>query len=346
MQLREGTAVMWREPGVLQVGADPDDHLVLDRLSGPEVAWLMAAGLDAVPVDPFAPSPRREVRLPPLPAGSRLPARLGAAGFLRPDVGAGPPLPGGVRLDGIDTVTLAAAQLLAQVGVRRFDLVDHRHVDLALADVLPAGSLGAPRTSAAAEALSGVHLGTTTGRLAAPDLVIVSRTRRVDPSTTGMLMAEDQPHLLVVQRERSLVVGPLVLPGQTSCSHCVDLHLTDRDHRWPFLIEEALGCPLAAPDPAAAHVAGLEVARAALGATGHPLLGGGDPHDSTPHLVHVDRGGNLRREPSPGHPRCGCGAAGTVFAPVSPDDPGSGTQGSPTSTCTSSPRTIASTAGP
>ena len=124
MRLRQGTAVMWREPGVIQVGADPDDHLVLDDLSTQEVSWLMAARLDAALIGPLSPASAHDVRLPPLPAGSRLPGLLRGRGFLRTDEPLAHPLPGGVRLEGIDVTTLAAAQLLVRVGVRRFDLVE------------------------------------------------------------------------------------------------------------------------------------------------------------------------------------------------------------------------------
>lgn len=315
MRLRQGTAVMWREPGVIQVGADPQEHLVLDNLSTQEISWLMAARLDAALIEPLSLATAHDVRLPPLPAGSRLPGLLRDRDFLRPDEPVPAPLPGGVRLEGIDMITLAAAQLLVQVGVRRFDLVDSRPVDLPLAAVLPTGSLGTPRQTAAAAVLAGPSAHVNTGRLTSPEVVIVSASRSCDPATVGMLMAEDQEHLLVTHRERSITVGPRVGPGRTPCSHCVELHLSDRDPRWPFVMEEARACPLPAPSAAARHVAALEVARAALGPTGRQLLGGSNPWGTEPCAVHIDAAGALRTELTRPHPRCGCSSPAAVFGP-------------------------------
>lgn len=313
MRLREGTAVLWRGPGVLQVGADPDDHLVLESLSSTEVAWLFAAATDAVT---SAPTTRhRPTPLPPLPRLSLLPERLRSRGFLREEP-SGTPLVNGLRLMGVDTVTLSAARLLVQMGVRRFDLVDPRAVDLALCAALPDDTLGTPRQSAGAAVLRGTSSGVFVGALSHPDLVVVSTQRSSDASTSGLLMAEDRPHLLVTQRERSVVVGPLVVPGRTACAHCAELHLTDRDPRWPFLIEEASASPLPPPPALAAHVAALEVARvvAAVG------------QDSAPErlarqvcgtrVVRVGSDGARSVEQVLPHPRCGCGASGTVFEPV------------------------------
>lgn len=315
MRLRQGTAVIWREPGVIQVGGDPDDHLVLDNLNSQEISWLMAARLDASGVDTLSPTTVRDVRLPPLPAGSRLPGLLRGRGFLRHGEPSPPPLRGGVRLEGVDTITLAAAQLLVQVGVRRFDLLDSRQVDLPLAAVLPTGSLGTPRQSAAAPALAGPSARVDLGKLTSPDVVIVSTNRSCDPSAVGMLMAEDQVHLLVTHRERSIVVGPRVVPGRTPCSHCAELHLSDHDPHWPFMAEEARTSPLPAPSPAARHIAALEVARAALGVNAPELLGGDIPWGSGACVAHIDATGALRAEVTRAHPRCGCASLAAMSTP-------------------------------
>ena len=41
------------------------------------------------------------------------------------------------------------------------------------------------------------------------------------------------PHLLVRVRDGAGLVGPLVMPGVTSCLRCADLHRSDRDAAWP-----------------------------------------------------------------------------------------------------------------
>ena len=43
------------------------------------------------------------------------------------------------------------------------------------------------------------------------------------------------PHLLVRVRDGTGLVGPMVIPGQTSCLACADLHRSDRDAAWPAL---------------------------------------------------------------------------------------------------------------
>jgi bacteriocin biosynthesis cyclodehydratase domain-containing protein len=40
-------------------------------------------------------------------------------------------------------------------------------------------------------------------------------------------------HLPVRVRDGSGLVGPLVVPGTTSCLRCADLHRSDRDASWP-----------------------------------------------------------------------------------------------------------------
>lgn len=47
-------------------------------------------------------------------------------------------------------------------------------------------------------------------------------------SETGM------PHLHVGLTAEAVVVGPLVVPGETSCLRCVHLHRRDRDPHWPL----------------------------------------------------------------------------------------------------------------
>ena len=41
------------------------------------------------------------------------------------------------------------------------------------------------------------------------------------------------PHLPVRVRDGAGLVGPLVVPGVTSCLRCADLHRSDRDAAWP-----------------------------------------------------------------------------------------------------------------
>ena len=68
------------------------------------------------------------------------------------------------------------------------------------------------------------------------------------PELPGTLVAGNVAHLSVAASEAIGVVGPLVIPGRTSCLSCVDMARTDRDPAWPLILAQACG---RAPHPAA-----------------------------------------------------------------------------------------------
>lgn len=68
---------------------------------------------------------------------------------------------------------------------------------------------------------------------AGTDLVVLSDYLVADPRLVRELHAERVAHLAVRVRDGTGVVGPLVLPGMTSCLGCADLHRRDRDASWP-----------------------------------------------------------------------------------------------------------------
>lgn len=70
---------------------------------------------------------------------------------------------------------------------------------------------------------------------ATTDLVVLSDYLVVDPRMLRDLRAEGVPHLPVRVRDGTGLVGPLVIPGVTSCLECADLHRKDRDPAWPAL---------------------------------------------------------------------------------------------------------------
>ena len=65
------------------------------------------------------------------------------------------------------------------------------------------------------------------------DLVVLSDYLVADPRLVRELQAAGVPHLPVRVRDGAGLVGPLVIPGVTSCLACGDLHRTDRDAAWP-----------------------------------------------------------------------------------------------------------------
>lgn len=86
--------------------------------------------------------------------------------------------------------------------------------------------------------------GNATGTSGSDDLVILADTLIADPHLVRSLHEGRVPHLSVRVRDGVGLVGPLVLPGLTSCLKCADLHRCDRDDAWPALaaqLRDAVG---------------------------------------------------------------------------------------------------------
>jgi bacteriocin biosynthesis cyclodehydratase domain-containing protein len=114
------------------------------------------------------------------------------------------------------------------------------------------------------------------------------------------------PHLVATVRGDVGVVGPLVVPGATSCLRCADLHRRDDDPRWPRLAAQLTA---AEPPPSGATVTCLiTVATAALQVLSY-LDGSAAPVTlgATVELRPPDLRPRLRKWPA--HPACDCGAA-------------------------------------
>ncbi|OBK74276.1 TOMM precursor leader peptide-binding protein [Mycobacterium sp. 1274761.0] len=65
------------------------------------------------------------------------------------------------------------------------------------------------------------------------DLVVLADSLVADPRLLRDLHVAAIPHLPVRVRDGSGLVGPLVVPGMTSCLRCADLHRSERDAGWP-----------------------------------------------------------------------------------------------------------------
>jgi bacteriocin biosynthesis cyclodehydratase domain-containing protein len=68
--------------------------------------------------------------------------------------------------------------------------------------------------------------------------VVVATCLETDRAVTTELTRAGHPHLLVRPRARGAVVGPLVLPGRTSCVACADLARTRTDPAWPRMLAQ------------------------------------------------------------------------------------------------------------
>jgi bacteriocin biosynthesis cyclodehydratase domain-containing protein len=75
----------------------------------------------------------------------------------------------------------------------------------------------------------------------AADLVVLSDVLVADRRLVRDLHRAGVPHLPVRIRDGTGLIGPLVLPGATSCLNCADLHRSDRDASWPVLAAQLEG---------------------------------------------------------------------------------------------------------
>lgn len=118
-------------------------------------------------------------------------------------------------------------------------------------------------------------------------------------------MALDIPHLALTVAGAQAVIGPLVIPGRTSCLRCRDLHLADADSSWP---RAAVQWSARRPGPLAA---GLAHAAGALGALQVLALIDAGPREVRASavdgvLVLTLPDAHIVRQARPPHPLCGC----------------------------------------
>jgi len=104
--------------------------------------------------------------------------------------------------------------------------------------------VGTPRHVAARRAVRRVDPTVRTAQFDSarcPDLVVLADALVPRPEQIDVLTAAAVPHLLVRIRDTVGIVGPLVVPGLTSCLRCADLHRCDRDECWPQLAAQLAG---------------------------------------------------------------------------------------------------------
>lgn len=73
------------------------------------------------------------------------------------------------------------------------------------------------------------------------DLVVLADFLVADPRVVRGLQSAGVAHLPVRVRDGAGLVGPLVIPGVTSCLGCADLHRSDRDAAWPAVAAQLRG---------------------------------------------------------------------------------------------------------
>ncbi|MEU1732469.1 ThiF family adenylyltransferase [Streptosporangium sp. NPDC020145] len=160
-----------------------------------------------------------------------------------------------VRVYGAGRVGAQIAALLAASGVGGLCVVDSGTARGR--DVTPGGltwtQVGRSRQEGAVELVKRLApsitawTGDRAARLAdgarAPDLVVLSPVDPLDDLLIDELMSRRIPHLLVTAYEDLGSIGPLVLPGQSTCLRCLDLTRRDRDPGWPVVSARPGGLP-------------------------------------------------------------------------------------------------------
>jgi len=348
--LKPGLRRLWRDGSTLQLGVDPSRALVLpgvtpghltalDALDGSRpgaradeptaalIGLLGAAGLlDDAPDEsdePRLPALDRDRLRPDLAALALAAARPGAANraLARRHRAR-------VRVRGAGRVGAQVVTLLAAAGVGHV-VVDDAGL-AGPADLSPGGlgldAIGRPRALAATAALGRITRPAPAPAVAGPfrpDLLVLAPVGPpvLRPDESLELAGAGVPHLLAGVRETTGVIGPLVLPGRTSCLHCQHLRRYAADAAWPLLALQLARRAEHGPDACdvtlAAQVSALAAAQALAfldaGAAGDP-----PPATAEGTLEIASPDWRVRRRSWRPHPDCPCGAAAGAPPPTHP----------------------------
>ena len=334
---------LWRGPDTLQIGVDPAVGVLVSGLDAVTAAWLTglngsrseaevltdaaAIGLDLATAVRVLSGLRRAGVLLPGPVG---PEYLTDCGPLLPELidltATGTPATGPgsgavaarsrrhVVIDGANRIGVPLGALLAASGIGRLSFLDTelvRRCDVAVGG-LRLEDEGEPRIVAAQQAVR--RSSSMVEPVDAPevaDLVVLCQPWTAHDPLQAHALTERSAHLPVAVREGTVVIGPLVLPGRTSCLHCAELHRTDRDPRWPAVAAQLVAAANRAMHEPTSVLATLAAALAAGQVLEH-LDGVRVPavFEATLELCPPDW--ELHRRSWPTHTDCGCTDAAFV----------------------------------
>lgn len=343
LRLAAGRTALWRNDRSIQFGVDPRHALVLDGLTAGQAAVVRrldgrhrtddllaaaaAAGTGSAPTLQLLDELATAGLVERADQAERTPPSLAPdAGAWALRTGRGPDevlarrAMATVEVHGNGRIAVGVATLLAAAGVGT--VIVHATGDVTAQDVgtgYQPHDVTRPRKAAAAEAVHRARTVVIADESAAvPDVAVLADAAVWDPNLTLRLANTWVPHLAVYARDAGAVVGPLVLPGRTSCLRCADLHRADRDPCWPRLAAQLAATPSAVALTCAQVAAGLAAEQVlAL------LAGRGETPDEPPAAgatFELDPlHGELVRRRWPAHPGCGCGAAATPRTAVTAD---------------------------
>jgi bacteriocin biosynthesis cyclodehydratase domain-containing protein len=213
-----------------------------------------------------------------------------------------------VEIRGGGRIGLAVASSLAATGIGTVRMVDDAAVDAG--DVAPGGAtpsdVGTDLPDVARQVIARATGRDDADPGSAPDLVVLIDRAAADAARADRLLAQDVPHLSVVIRETSVLVGPLVLPGRGPCLRCLDLHRSERDRQWPLVLAQLLSVQARRNAPREeTATAQLSAALAVLQVIGQ-LDGRHTPAAMGATLEVELPDGLVSRRPWPAHAACGC----------------------------------------
>jgi hypothetical protein len=213
-----------------------------------------------------------------------------------------------VRMICAGDVGYQLARILIQSGLSTLHIYDAELPDSCL---YPSAGLLPSRAEALRSALA--DAGATISTLshwskpetAHVDLTIIACDQAEhDRVITDHLIRGDQPHLLVRCWGNGVSVGPLVVPGHTSCLRCADLARSDADAQWPNVLRQLPRVQIESPPALLAWAAAVAAAQTLAFLHGElPESAGSTLELGWPDFV-------TRLRPWPAHNSCGCGWLG------------------------------------
>ena len=142
------------------------------------------------------------------------------------------------------------------------------------------------------------------------DLVVLSDNLVADPRMLRDLHSQGVAHLAVRVRDGIGLVGPLVIPGVTSCLECADLHRRDRDAAWPAIaaqLRDTVGVADRATLLATAALALSQVNRVIGAVRRTDVSSESEPPASLNATLEFDvHAGSIVARHWPRHPLCSC----------------------------------------
>ena len=334
---------LWRDSSTLQLGMDPRHAVVVSGVGAADrdLLSLLDGTRDVEAVIAEAgrrgQSAQRAAALIDLLRDAAVldHAELGApdgalTGRLGPDrlsLSLCQPAPGGataalatrrratVEVLGAGRVGTTFAALLAAAGVGRVAVDDPaliRQTDLAPGGLRTVG-VHHRRGDAANALVNAVRTAEAArGNGASRSLVVLAPSGAVLPPE-WLARVRARPHLLVMVRETTAAIGPLVLPGTAACLRCLELARAARYPVWPVLAAQLVG-EARTVEPCDVTLASAAAALAAM----HALAWIDDPDTVSPLVGGVVEVGltdlSVRRRTVVAHPDCGCSPGSAALA--------------------------------